>query len=157
MLRRRGLYALQALLELAIAEGGWRSVRQLAEAQVIPAPMLEQLLLLLRRAGLVEARRGRSGGYRLSRKPAAISLVEVLRAVGADPAADPVMDTAPESTAEGLEPGPESAGERVAHALERRLRLALERELAQLSLEELVYDLRSWQEYLREDGGLMLG
>jgi len=45
----------------------------------------------------------------------------------------------------------------VAQALERRLRLALERELALLSLEELVYDLRSWQEYLREDGGLMLG
>jgi len=59
--------------------------------------------------------------------------------------------------AEGLEPGPELAGERVAQALERRLRLALERELALLSLEELVYDLRSWQEYLREDGGLMLG
>ncbi|MCT0201015.1 Rrf2 family transcriptional regulator [Synechococcus sp. CS-602] len=165
MLKRRGLQAIQALLELALEPERWRSGPDLASSQEMPAPMLEQVLLLLRRAGLVEARRGRSGGYRLSRKPAAISLVEVLRAVGADPAADPVSEPAPdsvpesvtESVAEGLEPGPELAGERVAQALERRLRLALERELALLSLEELVYDLRSWQEYLREDGGLMLG
>jgi hypothetical protein len=33
----------------------------------------------------------------------------------------------------------------------------MERELAALTLEELIYDLRSWQESLSNDGGLMLG
>lgn len=42
-------------------------------------------------------------------------------------------------------------------ALERRLQRALERELAALSLEELLYDLRSWRETLSNEGGLMLG
>jgi Rrf2 family iron-sulfur cluster assembly transcriptional regulator len=42
-------------------------------------------------------------------------------------------------------------------ALESRLQLALERELARLTLEELLYDLRSTQECLRQEGGLMLG
>jgi Rrf2 family protein len=151
ILRRRGLHALKALLELAMAPAHWLSVQQLACAQGIPAPMLEQVVLQLRRAGLLEARRGRRGGYRLSRAPAAIPVAEVLRAVGCDPA------EAPGPSLLALEAEAATAGERVASALERRLRLALERELARLSLEDLLYDLRSWQEVLRDDGGLMLG
>jgi Rrf2 family protein len=158
MLRRRGLYAIRALLELAVDPLAWCSVSQIAAAQGIPAPMLEQLLLRLRRAQLVEARRGRSGGYRLGRAAAAIPLAAVLQAVDADPA--PLLPgpepSGPEADPGGL-PAPGLAGERVAAALERRLRLALQRELAALTLEELLFDLRSWQECLREDGGLMLG
>ena len=64
MLGRRGDYAIRALLELALQPGGWRSVADLAEAQDLPAPMLEQLLLQLRRAGLecsvADANAGRS-------------------------------------------------------------------------------------------------
>ena len=74
MLRRAGLQALRALLELAQDPGTWRSVNEIAAAQELPAPMLEQLLLQLRRAGLLEARRGRLGGYRLARPAAAIAV-----------------------------------------------------------------------------------
>jgi Rrf2 family protein len=159
MLKRRGLYALRALMELALDPGAWRSVQQLAAAQSIPATMLEQLLLQLRRAGLVEARRGRSGGYRLTRPAASIPLAELLHAVSADPAVDPGVEIAEPLTlspaGDAIDSSP--AGDRVATALERRLRQALQRELAELTLEELVFDLRSWQECLREDGGLMLG
>jgi Rrf2 family protein len=159
MLKRRGLYALRALLELALDPGAWQSVQQLAAAQSIPAAMLEQLLLQLRRAGLVEARRGRSGGYRLTRPAASIPLAELLQAVSADPAVDPGVERAEllSVSLAGDPIDPSRAGDRVATALERRLRQALERELAELTLEELVFDLRSWQECLREDGGLMLG
>ncbi len=148
MIKRRGLQALKALLELAREPGAWRSVTQIAAAQSIPAPMLEQLLLQLRRADLVEARRGRSGGYRLRRVPAAIPVATVLQAVQADPALGPAAATASD---------PALAGEQVAQALVRRLQRALEQELAVLTLEELLFDLRSWQECLREDGGLMVG
>ena len=82
----------------------------------------------------------------LQRTAAAIPLLEVLQAVEADPSQPPAV-TAPS----------EQAGEQVALALERRLQLALERELARLTLEELLYDLRSTQECLRQEGGLMLG
>lgn len=145
MLRKSGLQALKALLELASAGAQWRSVNEIAAAQQLPAPMLEQLLMQLRRAQLVEARRGRQGGYRLRRHPREIAVGAVLEAVGAKPQ----LLTTP--------PADAPAEERVLLALGRRLQLALERELVNLTLEELLYDLRSWQETLRNDGGLMLG
>jgi Rrf2 family protein len=145
MLRRAGLQALRALLELAQDPGTWHSVNEIAAAQELPAPMLEQLLLQLRRAGLLEARRGRLGGYRLARPAAAIAVAEVLQAVGAG------LDL----TA-GLEPAG-GAELRVLQSMGRRLQTALERELAALTLEELLFDLSSWQESLGNDGGVMLG
>ena len=53
----------------------------IAERQQISLAYLEQLFAKLRRAGLVESARGRSGGYRLGRAPASITVAEVLRAV----------------------------------------------------------------------------
>ena len=142
--------------------------------------MLEQLLLQLRRSGLVEARRGRYGGYRLGRPARDIPVAAVLEAVagGAGLTAPPQAGLAPtqpgpqpdsldkpaaaaEPEAAEPEAGEPEAGavaeERVLAALERRLKRALERELRDLSLEELHYDQRSWQESLSNDGGLLLG
>jgi Rrf2 family protein len=108
--------------------------------------MLEQLLLRLRRSGLLEARRGRVGGYRLARGAPLISLAEVVGAL--------------ERQAEAVdrcEPDGISAADRVALLLERRLRAALERELGQCSLADLQYDLRSAQAVLSDTGGMLLG
>jgi Rrf2 family protein len=154
MLRKRGLYAIKALLELAREPLAWRSVNQLAHAQSLPAPMLEQLLLQLRRADLVEARRGRSGGYRLRRPARETRLAAILSAVEDGPPLDASSDSNRE---EGWGEERGAAGDRVVSALQRRLQRALQRELAALSLEDLLFDLRSWQESLREDGGLMVG
>jgi Rrf2 family protein len=152
MLRRRGLQAIKALLELALDPTAWHSVNDLARAQELPAPMLEQLMLRLRRADLVEARRGRHGGYRLQRPAAAIPLAEILRAVEATHAA-----MAPEPEGAAGAPLEEAAADRVTAALERRLNQALERELARITLEDLLYDLHSARALLSEDGGLLLG
>ena len=146
LLRRSGQQALQALLELAKAPQQWRSVNEIDAAQALPAPMLEQLLLQLLRAGLVEARRGRLGGYRLQRQPAAIPVAEVLAAVGAD--IQLVEPDASDST---------QAEQQVLRSMARRLQRAMERELMQFNLEELLFDLRSCRETLSGDGGLMLG
>ena len=83
MLGRSALHAIRALLELAEAPQRWRSVPDLAAAQQLPEALLEQLMLRLRRAGLLEARRGRQGGYRLARPAAAIPLAAILAAVAA--------------------------------------------------------------------------
>lgn len=53
----------------------------IADSQHISLAYLEQLFVKLRRAGLVESARGRSGGYRLSRPAASISVADVLAAV----------------------------------------------------------------------------
>jgi Rrf2 family protein len=56
----------------------------IAERQQISLAYLEQLFLKLRRAGLVESERGRSGGYRLGRPASTISVAEVMAAVDED-------------------------------------------------------------------------
>lgn len=148
MLSRSGIYALKALLELALDPPRWQSVSAMAEAQDLPGPMLEQLMLKLRRAGLVEARRGRQGGYRLRRPPAEVPLAAILAAV-----------EAPAGSLIALAPAQEdpSPSDRVTRVLNRRLLKALERELDQLTLEDLLYDLRSARAAFSEAGGLLLG
>ena len=147
MLRRSGIYALKALLELALDPPRWQSVNALALAQDLPAPMLEQLMIKLRRAALVEARRGRQGGYRLRRPPAEVPLAAILAAVEA-PAGSLI------ALGEGDDPRP---SDRVTRVLNRRLLQALERELDQLTLEDLLFDLRSARAAFSASGGLLLG
>lgn len=147
LLGRQVVHALKALLELAQdCPPRWRSVADLAACQALPAPMLEQLLLRLRRSGLLEARRGRVGGYRLARGAPLITLAEV---VGA-------LECQAKSSVR-REPASATATDRVAQLLDRRLRAALERELGQCSLADLHYDLRSAQAVLSPTGGMLLG
>ena len=81
LLSRAAAIALRALVELAREPAVTLSVAELARRQQLPQPMLEQILLRLRRAGLVEARRGRHGGYRLAQHADALPLARVLQAV----------------------------------------------------------------------------
>ncbi len=163
MLGRQAIHAIKALLELAGEPERWRSVNDLAEAQQLPAPMLEQLLLQLRRGGLLEARRGRLGGYRLARPADAIPLAAVLaalqqdRAVGALKEAAASQARAPMARESGADNAEAVATERVTALLESRLQRALERELARCTLAELHFDLRSASAALSEEGGLLLG
>jgi Rrf2 family iron-sulfur cluster assembly transcriptional regulator len=152
VIRRSGLQALRALLELGREPGRWRSGADLAASQQLPAPTLEQLLLQLRRAGLVEARRGRNGGYRLRRPAAQVSLARALAAVDAHPGAGAEPRPAgPDPAATG------AAEEQVTEALQQRLRLAIDRELQRLTLEDLQFDLQSARAAQSEEGGLLLG
>jgi Rrf2 family protein len=75
-------YAVRAMLALA-ADGGTRPVKgeSLANAQRIPVKFLENILVDLRRAGLVASQRGADGGYRLSRPANQITVADVIRAV----------------------------------------------------------------------------
>jgi len=75
-------YAVRAMLALA-ADDTDRPVKgeTLAGAQQIPAKFLENILMDLRRAGLVASQRGAEGGYRLGRPAKAITVADVIRAV----------------------------------------------------------------------------
>jgi Rrf2 family protein len=78
----RADYAVRAALELAAAEGEGPVKREaLAEAQSIPINFLENILLDLKRAGLVQSQRGQEGGYWLARQASDVSVADVVRAV----------------------------------------------------------------------------
>ena len=89
-------YAVRAAVELA-AVGGLANAEQIAQAQDIPLNFLENILRDLRRAGIVESRRGQAGGYALARPAEEISVADVIRAVEG-PLAN-VRGQAPESLA----------------------------------------------------------
>jgi len=67
------------MLELAINFGkGSMQINEIAHRQSIPERYLEQILLLLKRAGLIESARGVHGGYSLSRQPEKININQIL-------------------------------------------------------------------------------
>ena len=74
-------YAVRAAVELASSGDGPVTAEHLAEAQQIPVNFLENILLDLRRAGIVESRRGAAGGYLLAKPAKEIVLADVVRAV----------------------------------------------------------------------------
>lgn len=81
-LSTRSRYGLRALLRLAEEEGERLvPLARIAAAEDIPAPFLERILARLRAGGLVAARRGVAGGYRLARPPAKITVADVVAAV----------------------------------------------------------------------------
>ena len=89
-------YACLALLALARHGAGAGAgagalplrIREISEAQVIPERYLVQILLQLKGAGMVVSTRGASGGYRLARPAAYITLTEVLAVIDGPEAAE---------------------------------------------------------------------
>ena len=80
-LSNRGRYALKAVYDLAQHADAPAQVREVAARQHIPLRFLEQIFQLLKRARLVESKRGPKGGFVLVREPDQVKLGDVLRAV----------------------------------------------------------------------------
>lgn len=83
-LSNRARYAVRALYDLAFSVSGGdlpAQVRDVSRRQRIPLRFLEQIFQELKRAGLVESKRGPRGGFRLARAPDDVRLGDVLRAV----------------------------------------------------------------------------
>jgi Rrf2 family protein len=79
-LSTKGEYASRAMLELSrrYRDGPIHS-REISKAQEIPPHFLQQILLLLKRAGYLKSRKGRMGGYILAKPPDEINVAEVIR------------------------------------------------------------------------------
>jgi Rrf2 family protein len=76
----KGDYALKTILDLAVHyENSPVTISELARRADIPIKFLEQILLDLKRGGFVESRRGKIGGYLLTRHPSQIKIGQVLR------------------------------------------------------------------------------
>jgi len=102
----KGDYAIRAMVDLALWDGpGLRPIQDIAARQRIPQRYLEQVLLDLKRGGLLQSRRGSAGGYRLGRPADRITVGDVLRAVEGSPAGAEV------SRRPGRPPAEDAAGD----------------------------------------------
>lgn len=145
-LTARGHYSVKALLDLS-SQPRFEptSVKSIAKRQELPATYLEKLLIEMRRAGLVQSVRGAQGGYKLAREPAQISLGQILEAVGET--IEPLPRHSPDASL---------AEDWVTFSLWNQLHKKLVLALYSISLEDLYYDVRSWQAALGEETSFII-
>ncbi len=88
-LSRPAEYALRAMTYLARQESTERiRTRDLAGAVDLPAPFLSKIMRKLTAAGILDAQKGHHGGFVLTKPPAEVRFIDILRAVDFEPAAD---------------------------------------------------------------------
>lgn len=81
-LSTKGRYGLRAVIDLALhGEEEAITLSSIAERQNISISYLEQLIAKLKKAGIVESKRGAQGGYILAKSPEEISVGDILRAL----------------------------------------------------------------------------
>lgn len=82
MISQKARYAFKALIALAReGHGASLQAREISERESIPQSFLEQILLVLKRAGIIGSRRGREGGYTMIKDPNMVSFGQVLRLI----------------------------------------------------------------------------
>ena len=74
-------YALRAMVVLADSGGEPRTTSQIANASQVPADYLSKVMQALGRAGLVNAQRGKNGGFTLLFDTSDVSILDVVNAV----------------------------------------------------------------------------
>jgi len=124
----KGDYGLRALFDLALhyGQGPVRS-REIAERQAIDEHYLNQLLIQLRRAGLVQSLRGPQGGHLLAKAPGEITLLDALQALEG-----PLVEMA-----EGIQPLPSPNDAAILNEVWHGLRQSVESYLAGHTLDDL--------------------
>ena len=79
MISTKGRYALQVMLDLAQqCPDAYISLHDISQRQAVSMKYLEAIVAMLNKAGMVESRRGKSGGYRLTRSPDQYTVEEIL-------------------------------------------------------------------------------
>ena len=80
ILSKKTRYAIVALTRLAREYGkGPIQIKEIAEEEKIPQNFLENILLELRKLGILGSKLGKSGGYYLLKKPEEVNLAEIVR------------------------------------------------------------------------------
>ena len=82
-LSKRGEYGLRAMINLADAQknspGAMAQIKDISAQEKIPTKYLEQILLALKNAGLLNSKMGIGGGYYLAKEPEKIDLGHIIR------------------------------------------------------------------------------
>jgi Rrf2 family iron-sulfur cluster assembly transcriptional regulator len=148
-LTTKGRYAVMAMADLAKFGGeGAVPLSAIAERQHISLAYLEQIFLHLRRAGLVESARGRSGGYRLGRPAREIAISEIMAAV---------EEGTRMTRCVAGEPGCLGEERCLAHGLWHALGVHIAAFLASVSLQDLLDGIPSSMAPAREEAAKQIG
>lgn len=125
-------YGLRALIDLALhASGPPVQSHDIATRQGIPESYLNQLLILMRRAGLIRSLRGPQGGHQLARPPGAISIAAIVAALDGP--------TASEGTNQPSEArGNDAATDLVVRAAWEQVSAAIDNALGRITLDMLL-------------------
>jgi Rrf2 family iron-sulfur cluster assembly transcriptional regulator len=142
-LTTKSKYAVTALLDLSLHQSGkkFTSLSKIAARQDMPISYLEQLFRNLRKAGIVEAARGPTGGYRLSRHSSEINVSEVVASV------EGAMDATQCGGASDCHAGTRC----LAHDLWSELNSQVDNFLISKSLEDVIANERSSQDRKLKD------
>lgn len=80
LISSKGRYALRVMLDLAENAGGqFTPLKDITERQNISKKYLESIMVILSKAGFVEAMHGKGGGYKLSKEPKEYKVGDILR------------------------------------------------------------------------------
>ena len=79
MLTNKAKYGLKALAYLALHQGKGVQGAEIANAYCMPKKFLDAILLQIKNIGVIRSKKGKGGGYQLSRPPDTISLGQVIR------------------------------------------------------------------------------
>ena len=140
-LSTKGRYGLRAIIDLArYSENEPVSISSIASRQDISERYLEQLVGLLRKAGLVKSIRGASGGYVLAKDMCDISVGDVLRALEGD--LEPVKCMAVNG-----ESGCSSSGECVTKYVWQKINDSINQTVDNMKLSELVNESKILNPY----------
>ena len=133
----KGRYGLRALIDLAqYSEIEPVSINSIAMRQGISERYLEQLMTLLKKAGLIKSIRGAGGGYVLAKDMNDISVGDVLRALEGN------LETV-ECTAYSTEDSCEAAGGCVTKYVWQRINESINRTVDEINLKQLVDESKS--------------
>jgi len=133
----KGRYGLRALIDLAgYSQIEPVSISSIATRQGISERYLEQLMTLLKKAGLIKSIRGASGGYVLAKDISEISVGDVLRAL--EGSLDPV-----ECSGFNQEDSCEAAGGCVTKYVWQRINESINRTVDEISLKQLVEESKN--------------
>ncbi len=80
LISTKGRYALRVMIEIAADKSGdYVPLARIADNQKISMKYLESIIVLLSKAGLLDGKRGKNGGYKLCREPAEYTILEILQ------------------------------------------------------------------------------
>ncbi|MEM6883854.1 MAG: Rrf2 family transcriptional regulator [Verrucomicrobiota bacterium] len=141
---RKSIYGVRAMIEIALRteEGvaAWQQISSIAKTTVIPDKFLEQILLTLKKNGLLKSRRGVDGGYALNVPAQEITLEQLVMTL------DSQM-----SPEEEIETGPDGSGLVFRQLIQSAEDAAVE-VLRGKTLHDLVVETRNWRQ--KNDPGM---
>lgn len=147
-LSTKGRYGVRAMVDLALHQGqGAIPLRKIAERQEVSENYLEQLISVLRKVGLVDSVRGAYGGYLLAKKPAEITVGDIVRALEG-----PIAPV--DCVAEGAEENCDNIGECVTRLIWEKLKNSINEVLDSITLEDLRQEAMDIKQEKEEHGYL---